>query len=164
MKILTIGSTTLELESFQKNRDKVVGVYAEIKIPTTAISRDDLNALFIDNQHDLIVTEEDGSTTTYSGYSLWEETREKKDFYTVIQICTSETMHLLNEARKQISTLEREKTELQREIKVHKQALINHNAVIVEQREQLAKQAETIETQTEEIAMLNDTLLEMLMA
>ena len=101
MKTLTIGNTALELNSFRKIRDKVVGVYAQIEIPTTAIPHDDLKALFTDNQHDLIVTE-DESTTTYSGYAQLDEIREKGGVYTVIQICTSETMHLLNEARKQI--------------------------------------------------------------
>jgi hypothetical protein len=101
MKTLTIGSTTLELNSFRKIRDKVVGVYAQIEIPTTAISHDDLKALFTDNQHDLIVTEDD-STTTYSGYATLDEIREKNGMHTVIQICTSEAIHLLNEARKQI--------------------------------------------------------------
>ncbi len=101
MKTLTIGKTTLELNSFRKIRDKVVGVYAQIEIPTTAISHDDLKALFTDNQHDLIVTEDD-STTTYSGYATLDEIREKNGMHTVIQICTSEAIHLLNEARKQI--------------------------------------------------------------
>ena len=101
MKTLTIGNTALELNSFRKIRDKVVGVYAQIEIPTTAISHDDLKALFTDNQNDLIVTE-DESTTTYSGYAQLDEIREKGGVYTVIQICTSEAMHLLNEARKQI--------------------------------------------------------------
>lgn len=101
MKTLTIGSTTLELNSFRKIRDKVVGVYAQIEIPTTAISHDELKALFTDNQHDLIVTEDD-STTTYSGYATLDEIREKNGMHTVIQVCTSEAIHLLNEARKQI--------------------------------------------------------------
>lgn len=101
MMNLQIGSTNLELNSFRKIRDKVVGVYAQIEIPTTAISFEELKALFTDNQHDLIVTE-DGSTTTYSGYATLDEIREKNEVFTVIQICTSEAIHLLNEARKQI--------------------------------------------------------------
>lgn len=129
MKTLTIGESTLELNSFRKIRDKVVGVYAEIVIPTTAISFDDLKALFTNNQHDLIVTEEDGSTTTYSGYAELEEAKEnlKKGVYTVIQVCTSEAIHLLNEARKQIEALELEKAELQNEVKVQAKAIIDLN-------------------------------------
>lgn len=102
MKTLTIGSTNLELVSFSKKWDKGRGVYAQIVIPTTAISYTDLKALFVDNQHDLIVTEEDGSTTSYSGYAELDEIREKADEFTVVQYCTETAMHLLNEARKQI--------------------------------------------------------------
>jgi len=136
MKTLTIGSTTLELNSFRKIRDKVVGVYAQIEIPTTAISHDDLKALFTDNQHDLIVTE-DESTTTYSGYATLDEIREKNGMHTVIQICTSEAIHLLNEARKQI---EEQQT-----------ALDNYAKVV-------ANQVETIVTLEKSNLELNNTV------
>lgn len=136
MKTLTIGSTTLELNSFRKIRDKVVGVYAQIEIPTTAISHDDLKALFTDNQHDLIVTE-DESTTTYSGYATLDEIREKNGMHTVIQICTSEAIHLLNEARKQIDA--------------QQTALDNYAKVVAGQVETIA----TLEKSNEE---LNETV------
>ena len=136
MKTLTIGSTTLELNSFRKIRDKVVGVYAQIEIPTTAISHDDLKALFTDNQHDLIVTE-DESTTTYSGYATLDEIREKNGMHTVIQICTSEAIHLLNEARKQIDE--------------QQTALDNYAKVVANQVETIA----TLEKSNEE---LNETV------
>lgn len=132
MKTLTIGGTTLELNSFRKIRDKVVGVYAQIEIPTTAISHDDLKALFTDNQHDLIVTEDD-STTTYSGYATLDEIREKNGIHTVIQICTSEAIHLLNEARKQIDA--------------QQTALDNYAKVVASQVETIA----TLEKSNEEL-------------
>lgn len=149
MKTLTIGSTTLELNSFRKIRDKVVGVYAQIEIPTTEISHDDLKALFTDNQHDLIVTE-DESTTTYSGYAQLDEIREKGGVYTVIQICTSEAMHLLNEARKQIEEQQVTITEMNGVIIDQNTALENHTKVIKEQQE-------TITAQTEQVAFLEET-------
>ena len=151
MKTLTIGSTILELKDFRKIRDKVVGVFAQIEIPTTAISHDDLKALFTDNQHDLIVTEEDGSTTTYSGYATMDEIKEKNGVHTVIQICTSETIHLLNEARKQIETLQTEKTQLENEVKAQGTALDNYAKVV-------ANQVETIATLEENNKELNTTL------
>lgn len=118
MKTLTIGSTTLELNGFSKRWDKIGGVYAQIEIPTTAISHDDLKVLFTNNQHDLIVTAEDGSTETFSGYAELNEIKESisTGVYVLIQYCTSTAMHLLNEARKQIETLEYEKTELQSKV------------------------------------------------
>lgn len=156
MKTLTIGSTTLELNSFRKIRDKVVGVYAQIEIPTTAISHDDLKALFTDNQHDLIVTE-DESATTYSGYAQLDEIREKGGVYTVIQICTSEAIHLLNEARKQIEEQNGTITTMQGVIDTQNTALENHAKVITEQQATIETQTETIAAQTEQVAILEET-------
>ena len=137
MITLTIGSTTLELNSFAKKWDKGRGVFAEIRIPSEAISYDELKALFKDNQHDLIVTEEDGSVETFSGYGELDGIKESisEGLYIVTQYCTETAMHLLNEARKQI----------------------------VAQNDVIASQNETIEAQAEEIAILHDTLLEVLM-
>lgn len=157
MRTLTIGSTNLELNSFRKIRDKVVGVYAQIEIPATAISHDELKALFTDNQHDLIVTEEDGSTTTYSGYAQLDEIREKAGVYTVIQICTSEAIHLLNEARKQIEEQSGTITTMQGVIDNQNTALENHAKVITEQQATIEAQAETITAQTEQVAILEET-------
>ena len=81
-----------------------VSVFAEIKIPSTAISYEELKALFKDNQHDLIVTEEDGSTEKFSGYTELDGIKESisEGLYIVTQYCTETAIHLLNEARKQI--------------------------------------------------------------
>ena len=141
MRTLTIGSVTLELNSFNKIRDKIIGVYADIKIPTSAISYADLKALFTDNTEDLIVTDDEGGTTTYSGYEKLDELKEKDGVYTVIQVCTSEAIHLLNEARKQIAD---------------QQKIIDTQGAKIEEQEEL------ITLQAEEIILLNDTLLEML--
>lgn len=102
MRTLTIGSTTLEITGFFKRWDRGRGVYAEIGIPTSAIAYDELKALFTNNAEDLIVTGEDGSTESHSGYAVLDEVREKDGVYTVIQYCTETAMHLLNEAKKQI--------------------------------------------------------------
>lgn len=160
MKTLTIGEITLELKDFRKIRNAVVGVYAEIVIPTTAISLEEVNALFQNNQYDLIVTEEDGTTTIYSGYNKWDETRVKADFYTVTQICESEAIHLLNEARKQITTLEQEKTELQNTVNAQSTELQAHAKIIVVQNEQLETQAQTILEQGNIIALQGKSLEE----
>ena len=138
MRTLTIGSTILELNSFDKRWDKIGGVYAEIKIPTSAIAYDDLEALFDGNAEDLIVTEEDGSTATYSGYSETHKLIKNliTGMYEVTQYCTSTAMHLLNEARKQIATLETEKAELQSKVNAQ-------GATITAQAEQVASLEET---------------------
>lgn len=146
MRTLTIGSTTLELrQPLRKVRDKVVGVYAEIVIPTTAISYSDLKELFTDNQHDLVVTEEDGDTTTYSGYAQLDEIREKGGLYTVIQLCTSEAIHLLNEAKKQIEAQQNTITEMSGVITAQDGELKAHAKVITEQSVVIAGQTEELE-------------------
>ena len=134
MKTLTIGNTTLELQSFSKRWDKIGGVYAQIEIPTAAISQPDLKALFTNNQQDLIVTAEDGSTETYSGYAELNGLNEDipRGVYIVTQYCTATAMHLLNEARKQIDA--------------QGQTIANQQLVIQDQTFALAQQNETITT------------------
>lgn len=149
MKTLTIGSTTLELNSFSKKWDKIAGVFAEISIPTTAISHEELKALFTDNAEDLIVTAEDGSTETFSGYAELHSIKEDiaNGVYIVVQFCTSTALHLLNEARKQIATLEQEKADLQHVVSAQGSELLAQAEVIV-------MQGETIATQNEQVAAL----------
>lgn len=160
MKTLTIGSTSLELTSFGKRWDKASGVYAEIMIPTTAISHDDLKALFVDNQHDLIVTEEDGSTETYSGYAELNEIREKGGVYTVIQYCTGTAMHLLNEARKQITEQQATIGGMQNTINTQAAAIMAHEETIASQATVITAQGQTIASQSTEINNLTNTVNE----
>lgn len=162
MKTLAIGETTLELKDFAKKWDKIAGVYAIITIPTTAISHDDLKALFTGNQNDLIVTKEDGSTETFSGYSELHSIVENiaDGTYVVTQYCTSTALHLLNEARKQIETLEQEKTDLQNTVKAQGSELQTHAKIIVSQNEQLVTQAQTITEQGNTIALQSKSLEE----
>lgn len=173
MRTLTIGTVTLELRlPFSKKWDRGAGVYAEIAIPTTAISHDDLKALFTDNTEDLIVTEEDGSTETFSGYTELHEIKENISMgvYIVTQYCTGTAMHLLNEARKQIETLQTEKAELQSTVATQGQILTAQAEQIVTQANSITElngtienQNETITAQAAEIEMLNDTLLAVIM-
>ena len=151
MKTLTIGSKTLELNSFYKKWDRIAGVYAEIKIPTSAISYDELKALFTDNQNDLIVSDEE-TTESFSGYAMLDEIREKGDEYTVIQYCTSTPMHLLNETRKQIEEQNGVITAQDNELKAHAK-------VITAQNEQITAQNEVIEQQTALVGALEENSL-----
>lgn len=147
MKTLTIGNVTLEINDFAKIRDKVVGVYARIEIPETSISYTDLKALFTDNAEDLILTDIDGSVTTFSGYAKLDEIKEKNGVFTIHQVCTSEAIHLLNEARKQIETLEHDNAVLQNEVNAQ-------TAEILAQAEVIVAQGETIAVQNEQVAAL----------
>lgn len=149
MRTLTIGSTTLELKSFSKKWDKIAGVYAEISIPSTAISHDGVKALFTNNAEDLIVTAEDGSTETFSGYAELHSIKEdiQNGVYIVVQYCTSNAMHLLNEAKKQIDEQQNVMSAMQTTIDAQTNALQNHADVITAQNEQLVAQAQTIAEQ-----------------
>ncbi len=139
---LTIGSTTLELSSFNKRWDKIGGVYAEIKIPTTAISYEGLKTLFNGNAEDLVVTQEDGSVETYSGYAELHDIKESlaSGLYVVTQYCTATAMHLLNETRKQLAA----------------------QTVVIE--EQTAHMAALEEASVEQISTLDCLLLEIIPA
>lgn len=148
MKTLTIGEITLELKDFAKRWDRIAGVYAIITIPTTAISSDELEALFTDNQNDLIVTHEDGTTETFKGYSELHSIEKNipNGLFVVTQYCTSTAMHLLNEARKQIDTLESKNTELQGVVTAQNMELFAQAEVIVAQGETIAVQNEQVAT------------------
>lgn len=161
MKTLTIGNTTLELVSFNKRWDKASGVYAQIVIPATAISYDDLKALFTDNQHDLIVTD-DETTETFSGYAMLDEIRERGGEYTVIQYCTSNPMHLLNETRKQIEEQQGTIAEMGGVITAQDNELKAHAKVITEQNVIIGQQTELVGA-LEENAVLQTATLESLL-
>lgn len=151
MKTLTIGSTTIEITDFKKCRDKMTGVYALIKIPKANIEYNALEALLTDNKEDMIVTEADGTFTKYSGYEENAEIRVRPNEYIVEQNCTSEALHLLNEARKQIAEQQDTMTEMQYTIDTQ-------NAELFAQAEVIVLQGETIATQNEQVAALIESI------
>lgn len=161
MRTLTIGSTTLELQQpFIKRWDKGRGVFAEIKIPSTEISYEELKALFKDNQHDLIVTEEDGSTEAFSGYTELDGIKESisEGLYIVTQYCTETAMHLLNEARKQIEEQQGTISTMQGTIELQTAEILTQAEVIVAQGETIAAQNEQVEKLLEASASQLDAI------
>ena len=149
MRTLTIGSTTLQLANYFPKWNNIGGVYAEIEIPTSEIAFDDLKALLDKNQHDLVITNENGTKETYSGYSKLQKLIADLDreVYVATQYCTDTAHHLINEARKQIETLKTEKAELQREVNTQGQRLTECAIVINAQGATI----ENLQTEKEEL-------------
>ena len=168
MRTLTIGSTTLELNSFSKYWDKVGGVYAKIEIPTTSISYEELKVLFKDNAEDLIVTEDDGSKEILSGFAELHGIKENlaSGLYEVTQYCTGTALHLLNEARKQIETLQTENTDLKNVVNAQSTELLAQAEVIVLQGETIAIQHEQVaalmEASTSQLDAIDSIMTEVL--
>ena len=144
---LTIGSTSFEITKYKKLRDKLQGTYMKIWIPEESITVDDLRALLKDNALDIIITDDAGNQTIFSGYSGFGSLTITGGEYIVEQFCDSELAHLLNEARAQIA-------EQQAVINTQTVALQNHAQVITEQAEKITEQTKTIEAQTEQMAAL----------
>ena len=132
---LTIGNTTIEITSCTRMRDTKRGFYLDITIPKENIGMEDLYNLLDGCTETIIVTDENGAVTEYVGFKTLGPFTIENGAYKISQICTSEYEAQLSLAQ----------------------------AKIAEQDAKLATQEETINAQREEIAMLNDTLLEVLM-
>lgn len=146
MKV-TIGTTTFEITKYKPFRDKLQGVYIKMWIPEESISFDDLRALLKNNAEDIVITDAAGNTTVLSGYRTLGPVIVAGGEYVVDQFCDSELAHLLNEARKQIEKLEREKADLQNEV-------VAQGNELFAQAETIVLQGETIATQNEQVAAL----------
>ena len=133
---LTIGTTTIKITSCTRKRDTQRGFYLDLTIPKDNIGMDDLYALLNGNTEPIVVIEADGTENTYIGFKETGSFALEGGFYKVAQVCTSEYEAQLSLAQSKMA----------------------------EQDAIIAAQNETIEAQTEEIIMLNDTLLELLMA
>lgn len=132
---LTINETTIEITSCTRMRDTKRGFYLDIQIPKDNIGMEDLYSLLDGCTETIIVTDENGAVTEYVGFKTLGPFTIENGAYKIFQICTSEYEAQLSLAQ----------------------------AKIAEQDAKLATQEETINAQREEIAMLNDTLLEVLM-
>jgi len=156
MKI-TIGSTTFDVTRCTRRRDNTKGFYLDIAVPVENISKDSLYDLLDGNTEDIIVTEDDGSESTYKGFNKLMDFSVSKGSIYVAQYCTCEMEAQLSIAQNKIAEQNKTIATMQTEA----QAM---TAEILAQGKNIATQTETIEAQKEEIAMLNDTLLEVLMA
>jgi len=133
---LTIGSTSIEITDCVRMRDTRKGFYLDITIPKENIGMETLYDLLDGCTENIIVTDDEGNVTEYVGFKTLGPFTIENGVYKVAQICTSEYEAQLSLAQ----------------------------AKIAEQDAKIATQDETIEAQAAEIAMLNDALLEALMA
>lgn len=139
MKIL-VGATELEVNSCSPFRQNNGKIELKVNLPATGINEADLRALFKNNTEDILRYADDGITVveTLSGFRFTVNSAydEKTDSITIFAEGVSEAEFQNGRLRQQIAELKATN----------------------------AAQNETIEAQTEEIIILNDTLLELLMA
>ena len=139
MKIL-VGSTELKVTSCSPFRHDNGKIELKVTVPATDNNEADLRALFKNNTEDILKYADDGITVveTLSGFRFTVNTAysEKTDSFTIYAEGISEAEFQNGRLRQQIAELKATNT----------------------------MQNETIKAQTEKIVILNDTLLELLMA
>lgn len=136
MTTLTIGNTTIEITSCTKRRDVKRGFYLDLYIPQANIGMDELFNLLNNNEEHIVITEADGTESVYVGFKQLGALSCEAGVYNVAQVCTSE---------------------------YEAQLSLTQNKV-AEQNKVIEDQTEAIKAQTAELELLNDTLLELLMA
>lgn len=139
---LTIGSKTITITSCEKLRNHKKGFFLDLVIPQDSIGMDELYATLNGTTDNIVVTNDDGTENTYIGFKEVGAFSLENGAYHVWQVATSE--------------LEAQNSILQNKV-------AEQNAVIAVLKDDAQRQSVTITAQQEEIAMLNDTLLELLM-
>lgn len=137
---LTVGTTTVEITSCTRRRDVQRGFYLDIKIPKENIPYDDLEALLDGTEESIIITEDDGSETTYNGFKLLYSIMVKEGVYHVEQCCVSEIEAQLSLA--------------QNTIKAQAEVIAAQGETIACQEQEILSQAEVIVAQGETIVSM----------
>lgn len=120
---LRIGTTEIEITSCSRKRDVQRGFYLDLQIPKDNTTFDELDALLNGCEESIIIIEEDGTETTYNGFSLLNSVMLKNGVYHVEQCCVSEIEAQLSLA--------------QNKIKTQDAIIAGQNAIIAEQNETL---------------------------
>lgn len=100
---LRVGSTEIAITSCSRRRDVQRGFYLDLQIPKENITFDELDALLNGCEESIIITEEDGTETTYNGFKLLNSVMLKDGVYHVEQCCVSEIEAQLSLAQKKIA-------------------------------------------------------------
>ena len=161
---LTIGSTTIEITSCTKRRDVKRGFYLDLYVPQASIGMDELFNLLDGNTEPIVITEADGTESVYVGFKQLGAMSLEAGVYNVAQVCTSEYEAQLSLAQNKLADQNKVIESMQNVIDTQTQALENHTKIIVDQTDAISAQTEIIQAQTAELELLNDTLLELLMA
>ncbi len=93
---LTIGEKTIGIVSAQPNRDIKFGVYLAIKIPKDNITAAEIETLFSGNTETIVITNDDETEVSYSGYTELGRYNCEDGYYNISQICVSEMQHQIN--------------------------------------------------------------------
>lgn len=164
MELLTIGSTSFEIEKHKKLRDKIQGTYMKIWIPETRIDIADLRALLDGNKQDIIITDASGNEIVYSGYATLGPMIIDGGKYIVEQFCDSELAHLLNEARAALVEHQKTIAVMGQTMQKQSEELVKQGETITKQNETITEQKQTIEQQKTTLEAMNQQLLFVQMA
>lgn len=90
MKIL-VGTRELTVTSCYAYRYQNGKLVLKVDVPQTEIAHDELKELIKDNTDDIVLTKDDETTETFSGFSYTLTILDKDDTYYVEVECISET-------------------------------------------------------------------------
>lgn len=143
---LSIGNTELTVKNCYALRYQNGKLVLKIEVGQEAIGHDDLKALLKNNTGDIILTKDDESTETFSGFGYTVQILDRDDVYECELECTSESTY-------QIGRLKMKNEELEKAVTAHGKTITEQAKVISEQTEQVesleessAIQGSTIET------------------
>lgn len=103
MNIL-VGTTTLNVTNCYAYRYQNGKLVLKIDVPQTEIAHDDLKNLIKTNTADIVLTYDDGSTETFSGFSYTLTILDKDETYYVEVECISETERKVASMQRDISS------------------------------------------------------------
>lgn len=141
MMNLTIGNTTITINSCTRMRDHKRGFYLDIKIPKDSISMDELSTLLDGNEQTITVTDGE-NVSAYNGFKQLSNLSLENGVYTVCQVCTSEIEAQLSIAQNKVAE--------------QAKALEATAMVVNQQTEIISAQAETIAAQGEQVMGLEE--------
>lgn len=145
---IKIGTTTLNVTECYAYRYQNGKLVLKITLPKTEIGHDDLYDLVKNNTGDVLLTNDDQSTETFSGYSYTLTILTNDTEYQVEVECISET--------------ERKVGNLQTDLNTAEGTIISLQTLIAQQTAIVEAQAELLAAQSREIDDNLITLLDMI--
>lgn len=150
MMNLTIGNTTIAINSCTRMRDTKRGFYLDIKIPKDSISMDELSTLLDGNTETIFVIDDAENESAYNGFKMLSNLSLENGVYTVCQACTSEI-------EAQLSIAQNKVTEQAKALEDTNRVVAQQIETIVQQGNTIDRQSEIITAQAEQVMMLEET-------
>lgn len=158
---LIVNGTTIAITSCTRLRDNQKGFYLDIKIPKTAITADELEELFTENQNGITVTENDGTITEYHGFKTLDHYMVKDGLYHVQQLCSSEIEAQLSMTQNKVTEQAKALEATDLIVSEHTRTIANQTTAIGLQHEELKVHEEHLNTLTELSTLQDETAIEL---